>query len=73
MMTIPNEMKMISDKNEIIFDNLCHRWDNNKCIQCSTKAYMNIDNRCIQSNPLCATFNHSNGNCLTCYSGFVIS
>lgn len=42
------------------------------CIGCNAGFYLN-NNQCTKVNPLCATYNLSNGQCLTCPSGYSLS
>jgi len=42
------------------------------CARCSEGYYFERDGKCRAVDPLCATFNKLNGQCLTCFSGFEI-
>lgn len=53
-------------------DNGCAKWNGNTCIQCSQRWFFNTNGVCTAVSDFCATWN-SNGNCLTCYGGFVLS
>lgn len=44
----------------------------NLCLSCLNRYYL-VSGICFPVNPLCLTYNPSNGNCLTCYSGFILS
>jgi hypothetical protein len=52
-------------------DLLCASWSGNTCLKCSVNAYFN-NGVCTQVNPLCMTFDSSNGNCLSCYNGYTL-
>ena len=53
-------------------DSGCAKWNGNTCIQCSQRWFFNTNGACTPVSDFCATWN-SNGNCLTCYGGFVLS
>lgn len=42
------------------------------CLQCIASYYLADNGYCKAANPLCRTFNNSNGDCLSCYKGYVI-
>lgn len=49
---------------------LCASWVNKKCVKCSPQSYFNFDKVCVMVNPDCKTYMQSNGNCLSCFSGY---
>jgi hypothetical protein len=51
----------------------CSKWENGICTQCPKGAYFNSQNICSLVNPLCFTYDSSNGNCLSCYIGYSLS
>lgn len=53
-------------------DLLCAKWNGNICQQCSQSAFWS-NGVCVQSDPLCKTFNSNNGWCTSCYSGYVLN
>lgn len=63
----------INDINNTVSDPNCATFQNNVCIMCSKFYYFNSNGRCTGVNPLCQTYNTTNGNCLSCYSGFQLS
>ena len=46
----------------------CASFTNNLCNSCLDRYYL-LNNICLPVNPLCLTYNQTNGNCLSCYSG----
>ena len=48
-------------------------WDTQSCQECSNFWYFNADNVCVPVSDLCATYNATNGQCLTCYGGYQIN
>jgi hypothetical protein len=50
----------------------CQVLNNSVCLQCYRGFYLDFSGRCRQSNPLCRTTDPSNGNCLSCYQGYVV-
>ncbi len=64
--TCLKEQKQISDDN-------CKTWDKSVCVECSFGAFFLPNRTCKAANPLCKTFNTSNGDCLTCYDSFEVS
>lgn len=52
-------------------DNGCALWNGNTCIQCSMRWYFNSQGVCQIVSDYCSTWD-SNGNCLTCYGGFIL-
>jgi len=63
---------VVPDGNPVPADALCAKWSNGVCVQCSRSAYFR-NGVCTQSDPLCKTFDQSNGNCLSCYAGYVLN
>lgn len=43
------------------------------CVRCSRNFYFGANGACVAVNPLCQTFDPSNGNCLSCYQSYVLS
>lgn len=43
------------------------------CVRCSKNFYFDVNGTCVAVNPLCQTFDPSNGNCLSCYQSYVLS
>lgn len=56
-------------RDTIYTDSLCRAWSNGQCRECSTRAY-SINGVCTQVDPLCQTFNPTNGFCLSCFRGY---
>lgn len=52
-------------------DPLCSRWQGSVCLQCSNSAYFR-NGACVQSDPLCRTFDSNSGACLSCYYGYAL-
>lgn len=50
----------------------CNRWVAGVCQSCASSSYLS-GNRCVAFDPMCASSNTNNGNCLTCYGGYVLS
>ncbi len=53
-----------------VSDPNCKTWDGSTCLACAFGAYFSPDRVCLIANPLCKTFDPSNGNCLSCYDSF---
>lgn len=53
-------------------DQNCANWNGTVCAQCAFGSYFDINHVCQIVDPLCATFNSTNGNCLTCYSSYIL-
>ena len=44
---------------------------NGACVECVNNFYFDQQqDKCIQVDPLCKTYEKANGNCLTCYTGY---
>ena len=43
------------------------------CLQCIASYYLNSNGYCTVANPLCRTYNLTNGHCLSCYKGYTVS
>lgn len=52
-------------------DVLCARWSGSTCLQCSKSSY-SVNGVCTQSDPLCKTFDSTNGACTSCYNGYLL-
>jgi proprotein convertase subtilisin/kexin type 5 len=50
----------------------CQTYNGSVCLQCYRGYYLDYTGKCRQSNPLCKTTNPANGNCLTCYQGYIV-
>lgn len=50
----------------------CARFNEGICLTCSSGFYFGNDGLCKQANPLCETFDQTNGNCLSCFFGFAL-
>jgi proprotein convertase subtilisin/kexin type 5 len=48
----------------------CKVWQNGKCNQCSDFWTFNSNGACIPVNDQCKTYNTTDGECLSCYSGY---
>jgi hypothetical protein len=51
---------------------LCSIWSGLTCQQCATRTY-NYNGVCTAVNTLCNTWSNQNGNCLTCYNGYILN
>lgn len=40
------------------------------CVKCVSRAYYDINNKCVMASDLCKTFNGFNGHCTSCYLGY---
>jgi hypothetical protein len=45
--------------------------NSNQCVLCAINYYL-FNGVCKQVNPLCRTYNRDNGNCLSCYQGYIL-
>jgi hypothetical protein len=54
-------------------DQNCASWTNSVCDKCAFGSYFDVNHICQIVDPLCATFNSSNGYCLSCYSSYVLT
>jgi hypothetical protein len=43
------------------------------CARCSKNFYFGANGSCLPVNPLCSTFDPTNGHCLTCYQSYVLA
>ena len=52
----------------------CQQFDPTKttCLNCSARFFPDSNGKCKQVNPLCKTASNINGNCLSCYPGYVL-
>lgn len=50
----------------------CAQFDDGFCIKCSSGFYFNDQGLCQLANPLCDTFDERNGDCTSCFLGFVL-
>jgi hypothetical protein len=51
----------------------CQSWAGLRCTLCGNGYYINANGLCTLADQSCATFNPTNGNCVTCPAGWVIS
>ena len=49
----------------------CVEFEGDQCLKCFNMFYVK-DNTCQEVDPLCKTFDSSNGQCTTCYSLFTL-
>lgn len=49
----------------------CAVWEGAVCRQCAANSYFNANGNCTPNNPYCAS-SGANGQCLSCYSGYVL-
>lgn len=52
---------------------LCAVWKGTSCIKCAERAFFNIDGLCVPVDSQCQTWDPLNGNCLSCYGGYLLS
>jgi len=52
---------------------LCGSWNGIQCVRCANRAYFNSQGICVAVSDQCATFDPANGNCLSCYGGYVLN
>lgn len=50
--------------------NLCAKFDENVCVQCAFRSYLNDQGVCTQVDSYCKTWDEKDGMCLTCYRGY---
>lgn len=50
----------------------CTRFVNNVCQQCSNSSWNN-GIKCVPLDPMCSKTDNINGNCLSCYGGYLLS
>ena len=52
----------------------CRRWDwdNQICLECSTRWYFSANRTCVRVDDNCQTFS-SNGTCTSCYYGYILN
>lgn len=57
---------------EVFFrDPNCKKFDNNnKCLSCAKRYYVNEGGKCSPTSPLCKDYNPKNGHCTSCYQGY---
>jgi len=61
------------DSTNNYIDPNCASFTNNVCVKCSKNYYFGIKGLCILANPLCQTFDPTNGKCLTCFQSYVLN
>lgn len=54
-------------------NSFCAKWNGTECSECSRGTFLNAVGICAVVNPLCLTFNMTNGNCLSCYQGYALN
>lgn len=47
-------------------------WNNQTCLQCSSRWYLSTSGKCAQISDSCQTYN-SQGACLSCYTGYTLN
>jgi hypothetical protein len=52
---------------------LCFLWSSDNCLVCGTWSYFDSRNLCQPVNTQCRTYDSSNGQCTSCYSGWTLS
>lgn len=52
---------------------MCAKWRGTVCEQCAKGTFLGRNNICAVANPLCLTFNETNGDCLSCYAGYSLA
>lgn len=57
---------------ESLVDPHCFSWNASACTACQIGYYFGPGGRCTAANTVCATYNEYNGNCLSCFSGYVV-
>lgn len=55
-----------------ITDQYCKTWNGTVCIECSKGAFFLPNGICQPVNPLCKTYDSSNGDCTSCYDSFAL-
>jgi hypothetical protein len=50
----------------------CLQYSNGICSRCFSGYYLNLQQQCLQVNPLCKTYDQT-GACLTCYVGYTLT
>ena len=56
-----------------VIDNpYCSRWENGVCRSCSRFSWAN-GTQCVPYDPMCSQTDTRNGNCLSCYSGYLLT
>ena len=48
----------------------CSEIKDNICLKCARDYWQDSNGVCILSDPICKTFDKTNGDCLTCFSGY---
>lgn len=51
-------------------DSNCARWVDGECVECSQGAFLNYDKKCELVSNDCRSYDHYNGDCLSCYEGY---
>lgn len=49
----------------------CAIFTNGVCVKCSKGSYFS-QGQCVSVSPLCQTYDENNGNCLSCFNGYVL-
>ena len=47
-------------------------WTDLTCIACSYRYYKNNNNKCMAVSDYCQGYNEDNGDCTSCYGGYVL-
>lgn len=51
----------------------CAAFNGSVCVRCAKDYYMGSGGLCVQASTTCNTFDPANGNCLTCFSGWILT
>lgn len=63
-----------SNGGAVILDPNCSKYDaNGNCITCALLYFKNQSNICQMVNPICATYDETNGECTSCYPGYTLN
>lgn len=57
-------------ENKTVSDDNCKTWRDDVCVECAFGAYFSPSRICTLADPLCRTFDNTNGACLSCYDSF---
>ena len=55
-----------------VTDPYCNLFQDSKCVKCAFGYFFNAEGKCKQADPNCRSFNDTNGECLSCYPGFML-
>lgn len=57
----------------VVGDEGCNKFEQGKCISCSTGYYFNGKGICTQIPPTCSDFNSLTEQCRSCYPGYELN